>query len=111
MSKSASEIWDFFQRQADNSQQRSRSLRNIKRIKGMNEVHISESSSEIKEVKEMVEGLSRQIASLTTAKSIEPHDHDSYPDQANAIDVIKSHLIGQLQFYKTHHIWDHNYQS
>ena len=33
MSKSASEIWEFFQRQADNSQQRSRSLRNTKRIK------------------------------------------------------------------------------
>ena len=58
MSKSASEIWKFFQRQADNSQQRSRSLRNTKRIKGVNEVHIGESTSGIKEVKEMVEGLS-----------------------------------------------------
>ncbi|KAH9724739.1 hypothetical protein KPL70_007603 [Citrus sinensis] len=85
MSKSASEIWEFFQRQADNSQQRSRSLRNTRRIKGVNEVHIGESSSEIKEVKAIIEGLARQIASLSTAKSTEPHDHDSYSDQANAI--------------------------
>ena len=55
----------------------------------MNDVYIGESSSEIKEVKNMVEGLSRQIASLTTAKSIEPHDNDSYPDQANAIGVMR----------------------
>ncbi|KAK9187629.1 hypothetical protein WN944_019027 [Citrus x changshan-huyou] len=89
MSKSALEIWEFFQRQADNSQQRSPSLRNTKRIKGVNEVHIGESSSEIKEVKEIIEGLSRQIASLTTAKSTEPHDHDSYSDQANAIGVMR----------------------
>ena len=60
MSKSASEIWEFFQRQVDNSQQRSRSLRNTRRIKGVNEVHIGESSSEIKEVKAIIEGLSRQ---------------------------------------------------
>ncbi|KAH9658022.1 hypothetical protein KPL70_023327 [Citrus sinensis] len=85
MSKSASEIWEFFQRQADNSQQWSRSLRNTRRIKGVNEVHIGESSSEIKEVKAIIEGLSRQIASLSTAKSTEPYDHDSYSDQANAI--------------------------
>ncbi|KAH9734823.1 hypothetical protein KPL71_017521 [Citrus sinensis] len=89
MSKSALEIWDFFQRQSDNSQQRSRSLRNTKRIEGVNEVHIGESSSKIKEVKKMVEGLSRQIASLTAAKSIEPHDHDLYLDQANAIGVMR----------------------
>ena len=63
MSKSASEIWEFFQRQADNSQQRSRSL--------------GESTLGIKEVKEMVEGLARQIASLSTAKSTKQHDHDS----------------------------------
>ena len=55
----------------------------------MNEVHIGESTSGIKEVKEMVEGLSRQIASLTTAKSTKPHDHDSYLDQANAIGVMR----------------------
>ncbi|KAH9704471.1 hypothetical protein KPL70_011476 [Citrus sinensis] len=89
MSKSASEIWEFFQRQADNSQQRSRSLRNTRRIKGVNEVQIGESTSGIKEVKEMVEGLARQIASLSTAKSTEPHDHDSYSDQANAIGVMR----------------------
>ncbi|KAH9697871.1 hypothetical protein KPL71_023794 [Citrus sinensis] len=76
-------------RQADNSQQRSRSLRNTKRIKGVNEVHIGESSLEIKEVKAIIEGLSRQIASLSTAKSTEPHDHDSYSDQANAIGVMR----------------------
>ncbi|KAH9686664.1 hypothetical protein KPL70_014445 [Citrus sinensis] len=85
MSKSASEIWVFFQRQADNSQQRNRLLRNTRRIKGVNEVHIGESTSGIKEVKEMVEGLARQIASLSTATSTKPHDHDSYSDQANAI--------------------------
>ena len=89
MSKRASEIWDFFQQQANNSQQRSRSVRNNKRIKGLNEVHIGELSSGIKEVKEIIEGLSRQIASLTTAKSTEPHDHDSYLDQANAIGVMR----------------------
>ena len=48
MSKSASEISEFFQQQADNSQQRSRSLRNTERIKGVNEVHIGESTSGIK---------------------------------------------------------------
>ena len=58
----------------------------------MNEVHIGESNLEIKEVKVIIEGLSRQIASLSTAKSTEPHDHDSYSDQANAIGVMrKSH--------------------
>ena len=55
----------------------------------MNEVHIGESSSEIKEVKAIIEGLSRQIASLSTAKSIKPHDHDSYSDQVNAIGVMR----------------------
>ena len=79
----------ILQWQADNFQQRSRSLRNTKRIKGVNKVHITESSSGIKEVKEMVEGFSRQITSLTTAKSSEPHDHDSYSDQANVIGVMR----------------------
>ena len=37
----------------------------------------------------MVEGLSRQITSLSTTKSIEPHDHDSYSDQTNAIGVMR----------------------
>ena len=55
----------------------------------MNEVYIGESSSKIKEVKEMIEGLSRQITSLTTAKSTKPHDHDLYPDQANVIGVMR----------------------
>ena len=55
----------------------------------MNEVHIGESTSEIKEVKEIIEVLSRQIASLSTAKSIEPHDLDSYSDQANDIGVMR----------------------
>ena len=55
----------------------------------MNEVHIGESSLEIKEVKEVVEGLSQQITSLTTAKSTEPHDHDPYLDQVNAIGVMR----------------------
>ena len=86
MSKSASEIWEW---QVDNSQQQSRSFRNTKRIKGVNEVHIGESSSEIKEVKVIIEDLSQQIVSLMTAKSIKPHDHDSYSDQANAIGVMR----------------------
>ena len=58
----------------------------------MNEIHIGESSLGIKEIKEMVEGLSRQIASLTTVKLTESHDHDSYSDQANAIDVMRKPL-------------------
>ena len=89
MSKSESEIWEFFQRQADNSQQWSRSLKNTRRIKRVNEVQIGETTLEIKEVKEMIEGLARQIASLSTAKSTELHDHDSYLDQANAISVMR----------------------
>ncbi|KAH9686257.1 hypothetical protein KPL70_014303 [Citrus sinensis] len=52
----------------------------------------------------MVEGLARQIASLSTAKSTEPHDHDSYSDQANAIGFnsqaqsvsILEKIVGQL---------------
>ena len=80
---------DFFQRQADNSQQRSRLLKNTKRIKGVNEIHIGKSSSGIKEVKEIIEGISQQIASLTTAKLTEPHDHNLYSDQANVIGVMR----------------------
>ena len=89
MSKSASEIWEFFQRQVDNSQQRSRLLRNTRRIKGVNEVQIGESTSGIKKVKEMVEGLARQTASLSTAKSTEQYDHDSYPNEANVIGIMR----------------------
>ena len=89
MLKSVSKIWEFFQRQADNSQQRRRSLRNTKRIKWVNEIHIGKLTSEIKEVKAIIEGLSRQITSLLTVKSTEPHDHDSYSDQANAIGVMR----------------------
>ena len=55
----------------------------------MNKFHIGESSSEIKEVKTIIEGLSQQIASLMTTKSTEQHDHDSYLDQANAIGVMR----------------------
>ena len=33
--------------------------------------------------------VSRQIASLSIAKSTEPHDHDSYSDQTNAIGVMR----------------------
>ena len=94
MSKRALEIWDFFQWQVDNSQQWSQSLRNTKKIKGVNEVYIGETRSDIKEVKKIIEGLSHQIASLMVAKSIEPHaynqyDHDSYPNQVNVINVMK----------------------
>ena len=62
---------------------------NTKRIKGVNEVHIGESSSRIKEVKEIIEGLFRQITSLMTAKSTESHDRDLYSDQASAISVMR----------------------
>ena len=48
--------------------------------------------SGIKKVKAIIEGLSRQIASLSTAKSTEAHDHDSYSDQANAIGVMRKPL-------------------
>ena len=40
----------------------------------------------------MVEDLYRQITSLTTAKTIEPHDHDTYPNQVNDIGVIRKPL-------------------
>ncbi|KAH9670818.1 hypothetical protein KPL70_017120 [Citrus sinensis] len=110
MSKSASEIWEFFQRQADNSQQRSRSLKNTRRIKGVNEVHIGESTSGIKEVKEMVEGLARQIASLSTVKSTKPHDHDSYSDQANAI-CPPFRPYNQNQNYSRPRPWEDAFQN
>lgn len=66
----------------------------LQKIKGENEVHAGKLGSDIKEVKVIVEGLSYQIASLTAAKSIEPHDynqfdHDSYTGQANAINVMR----------------------
>ena len=71
---------------------------NTRRIRRVNEVHIGESSSEIKEVNEIIKGLSRQIASLSTAKSTEPHDHDSYSDQANTIGVMRKPSNYNLYF-------------
>ena len=76
ISKSILEIWDFFQPQANNFQQRSWSFKNVRKIKGVNEVHIGESGSDIKEVKAIVKGLSCQIASLTAAKSAKPHAYN-----------------------------------
>ena len=49
-----------------------------KKIKGVNEVHIGESRSDIKEVKTIAKGFSYQIASLTAAKSIEPHAYNKF---------------------------------
>ena len=77
----------------DNSQQRSQSFKNVRKIKEVNEIHVGESKSEIKEVKAIVEGFFYQITSSTSAKSTKPQaynqfDHDSYPDQANAINVM-----------------------
>lgn len=60
-------------------------------------MHVGESGPNIKEVKAIVEGLSRQIASLIVAKSIESHaynqfDHDLYIDQVNVINVMRKQL-------------------
>ena len=46
----------------------------------------------------MVEGLAWQRASLSTDKSTEPHDHDSYSDQANVIGVMRKPLNYNLYF-------------
>ena len=59
MSKSALEIWDFVQCQADNSQQQIWSFRDVRKINEVNEVYISESRSNIKEIKPIIKGLSR----------------------------------------------------
>ncbi|KAL2466324.1 Retrotrans gag domain-containing protein [Abeliophyllum distichum] len=61
MSKNATEIWSFFQKQADNSQQRSRSSRTEPKRRGIYEIRSSEPSSEIKEVKCMIEDISRKV--------------------------------------------------
>ena len=42
-----------------------------------------------KKSRRWLNGLARQIASLSTAKSTEAHDHDSYSKQANAICVMR----------------------
>ena len=46
------------------------------KMKGVNEIYVSESRLEIKEVKEILEVLSCQIASLTTAKSTKPQAYN-----------------------------------
>ena len=84
----------------------------MRKIKGVNEIHVGKSRSEIKKVKEIIEGLSRKITSLMAAKSIEPQaynqfDHDSYPNQANAINVMRKQPNynlndGPLQEWLTH---------
>ena len=48
----------------------------MRKIKGVNKVHIGESGMDIKEVKVIVEGLSRQIESLITTELIEPHAYN-----------------------------------
>lgn len=61
--------------------------------KGVDEVHTVESKLDIKKVKAIIDGLSRQIAILTAAKSTEPHtynqfNHDSYLYQVNTINAM-----------------------
>ena len=66
----------------------------MRKIKGVNQINVNESRSEIKEVKAIVEGVSPPIASLMAAESKEskaynPFDHDLYPNQVNAINIIR----------------------
>ncbi|KAL2505712.1 reverse transcriptase [Abeliophyllum distichum] len=86
MSNNATEIWSFFQKQADNSQQRSRSSRTEPMKRGIYEIRSNELSSEIKEVKCMIEHISRKLTSLTANNSIEP---DACTDQANALNMMR----------------------
>ena len=50
----------------------------MRKIKGVTKVHVNESRSAIKEVKDIVARLSRQIASLMAAKSTKPHAYNQY---------------------------------
>ena len=56
---------------------------------GVNEVLIGKSSSEIKEAKAIIKGISRQMTLLSTGKSTELHDHDSYSNQVYAIGIMR----------------------
>ena len=58
----------------------------------------------------MVESLSRQIESLTTAKSIEPYDHDSYSDQANAIGIMRK-PSNYNPYSNTYFSWSQGFQQ
>ncbi|KAL2532369.1 Uncharacterized protein Adt_05720 [Abeliophyllum distichum] len=86
MSKNTTEIWSFFQKQADNSQQRSRSSRTEPKKRGIYEIRSNEPSSEIKEVKCMIEDISRKLISLTTNNPTEP---DACTDQVNALNMMR----------------------
>ncbi|KAL2517557.1 Uncharacterized protein Adt_13804 [Abeliophyllum distichum] len=85
MSKNGTEIWSFFQKQVDNSQQQSRSSQFEPKKRGIYEIRSNEPSSEIKEVKCMIEDIS-QVTSLTTNNSTEP---DACIDQANALNMMR----------------------
>ncbi|KAL2480100.1 Uncharacterized protein Adt_33066 [Abeliophyllum distichum] len=86
MSKNVTEIWSFFQKQSDNSQQRSRSSRTEPKKRGIYEIRSNEPRSEIKEVKCMIEDISRKLTSLTANNSTEP---DPCSDQANALNMMR----------------------
>ncbi|KAL2492865.1 Uncharacterized protein Adt_28493 [Abeliophyllum distichum] len=86
MSKNATEIWSFFQKQAYNSQQRSRSSRTEPKKRGIYEIRSNEPSSEIKEFKRVIEDISRKLTSLTPNNSTKP---DACTDQANALNMMR----------------------
>lgn len=76
----------LLQRQVDNSQKRIRPLRNVRKIRWLNDVHSSESISNVKEVKALMEGLSR-------ARHVYNYfEHDSYLDQVKSINMMRKHL-------------------
>ncbi|KAL2527496.1 Uncharacterized protein Adt_12550 [Abeliophyllum distichum] len=89
MSKNATQIWSFFQKQADNSQLRSRSSRTEPKKRGIYEIQSNEPSSEIKEVKCMIEDISRKLTSLIANNSTEP---DASTDQANVLNMMRKPL-------------------
>ncbi|KAL2526927.1 Uncharacterized protein Adt_11981 [Abeliophyllum distichum] len=89
MSKNATEIWSFFQKQANNSQQRSRSSRTEPKKRGIYEIRSNETSSNVKEVKCMIKDISRKLTSLTANNSIEPN---ACTDQANALNIMRKTL-------------------
>ncbi|KAL2472533.1 Uncharacterized protein Adt_40669 [Abeliophyllum distichum] len=86
LSKNATEIWSFFQKQADNSQQRSQSSRTERKRRGIYEIQSNEHSLEIKEVKCMIENISHKLTSLTANNSTEL---ESCTDQANALNMMR----------------------
>ena len=111
MSKSAAEIWEFFQTMSDNSQQWDWSNQNERRKGGLYEVQSATPNPELKEVKAVIEGLSRQIATLVAGNHHEtfdrnqhdqhgflnpthqshPHaaDYDIFSDQVNSLNLTR----------------------